>query len=184
MARAKKNLFFFFFNSFRRGDNYQPRPLMCSLSPLFFFFFFFPHQDDIPPGRNTSAEKFPSVMKATKNYERRESSRNATIYAHVRGLFISRDSIFRIINKCYEGENLRCCTHALCSMSFSPRALTNVAKLMTPAFPLLFVQHLERIIRIIKFNRHRDIGIVHAFSYLSSGFLFLGFHRTRCLLGQ
>lgn len=109
MARAKKNLFFFFFNSFRRGDNYQPRPLMCSLSPLFFFFFFFPHQDDIPPGRNTSAEKFPSVMKATKNYERRESSRNATIYAHVRGLFISRDSIFRIINKCYEGENLRCC---------------------------------------------------------------------------
>lgn len=76
------------------------------------------------------------------------------------------------------------CTHALCSMSFSPRALTNVAKLMTPAFPLLFVQHLERIIRIIKFNRHRDIGIVHALSYLSSGFLFLGFHRTRCLLGQ
>lgn len=51
------------------------------------------------------------------------------------------------------------CTHALCSISFSPRALTNVAKLMTPAFPLLFVQHLERIIRIIKFNRHVISGL-------------------------
>lgn len=108
MARAKKNLFFFF-QQFSQRRQLPATAIDVFVIASIFFFFFFPHQDDIPPGRNTSAEKFPSVMKATKNYERRESSRNATIYAHVRGLFISRDSIFRIINKCYEGENLRCC---------------------------------------------------------------------------
>lgn len=108
MARAKKT-FFFFFQQFSQRRQLPATAIDVFVIASIFFFFFFPHQDDIPPGRNTSAEKFPSVMKATKNYERRESSRNATIYAHVRGLFISRDSIFRIINKCYEGENLRCC---------------------------------------------------------------------------
>lgn len=72
-------------------------------------------------------------------------------------------------------------------ISFSPLRIDDSTTLPSHSSPLLssppLFQHLERIIRIIKFNRHGDIGIVHAFSCLSSGFLFVGealrFHLGR-----
>lgn len=115
-SREKKPFFFFFFNSFRRGDNYQPRPLMCSLSPLFFFF---PSPLSPLPGWYPPRTKHERRKISIRNesYKKLRATRIVAkrhyLCPPTRPLFIPRDSIFRIINKCYERirDDLRSIVH-------------------------------------------------------------------------
>lgn len=142
MARAKKSLFFFFFQQFSQRRQLPATAIDVFVIASIFFFSPLPSplsQDDIPPGRNTSGEKFPSVMKATKNYERRESSRNATIYARLPAHYLSPairySELLTNVTRGYETIYDLSCMHALHALVLTERREIDDSSLPSPPPP-------------------------------------------------
>lgn len=142
MVRAKKSLFFFFQQFSQRRQLPATAIDVFVIASIFFFFFPLPSplsQDDIPPGRNTSGEKFPSVMKATKNYERRESSRNATIYARLPAHYLSPairySELLTNVTRGYETIYDLSCMHALHALVLTERREIDDSSLPSPPPP-------------------------------------------------
>lgn len=140
-SREKKP-FFFFFSTVFAEETITSHGHWCVRYRLYFFFSPLPSplsQDDIPPGRNTSGEKFPSVMKATKNYERRESSRNATIYARLPAHYLSPairySELLTNVTRGYETIYDLSCMHALHALVLTERREIDDSSLPSPPPP-------------------------------------------------
>lgn len=118
LARAKKSLFFFFFSTVFAEETITSHGHWCVRYRLYFFFFPSP-LSPLPgwyPPRTKHERRKISIR--NESYKKLRATRIVAkrhyLCPPTRPLFIPRDSIFRIINKCYERirDDLRSIVHA------------------------------------------------------------------------